>query len=122
MSSVIPDEEKTSAKQYEAWLRRDTRNWPSSLAPAVVDVYPTRGRCACCLKWVRNESPRFDSTEPTVEGGRLLARNIRASGATAVIAYNDLVAIGLMQELQAAGVSVPDGLSIVDSMIFSVRT
>lgn len=63
--------------------------------------------------WSRIETVRFESTEPTVKGGRLLARDIRASGATAVLAYNDLLAIGLMQELQAAGVSVPDGLSIV---------
>lgn len=29
------------------------------------------------------------------------------------MAYNDLLAIGLMQELQAAGVAVPDHVSIV---------
>ena len=64
-------------------------------------------------EWSGIESMRFESTEPTVEGGRLLARDIRASGATAVLAYNDLLAIGLMQEVQAAGISVPDRLSIV---------
>ena len=42
-----------------------------------------------------------------------LARDVLASGATAVLTYNDLLAIGLMQELQAAAVVVPDRISIV---------
>jgi DNA-binding LacI/PurR family transcriptional regulator len=42
-----------------------------------------------------------------------VARDVRASGATAVLTYNDLLAIGLMQELQAAGMVVPDQISIV---------
>ena len=41
------------------------------------------------------------------------ARAVLESGATAVMTYNDLLAIGLMQELQAAGILVPDALSIV---------
>ena len=45
--------------------------------------------------------------------GRRVARAVRESGTTAVMAYNDLLAIGLMQELQAAGILVPDALSII---------
>ncbi|MGA7206406.1 MAG: LacI family DNA-binding transcriptional regulator [Specibacter sp.] len=50
---------------------------------------------------------------PTVDGGRRAAAAVRASGATAVFCYNDLMAIGLMQELQLAGVRIPDDLSIL---------
>jgi LacI family repressor for deo operon, udp, cdd, tsx, nupC, and nupG len=38
---------------------------------------------------------------------------VSASGATAALCYNDLLAIGLMQELQAAGVKVPEDFSVV---------
>ena len=64
-------------------------------------------------EWSRLEAVRLESTKPTVDGGRQTARDVRASGATAVLTYNDLLAIGLMQELQAAGISVPDQISIV---------
>ena len=67
---------------------------------------------AAC-EWSRLEAVRLESTKPTVDGGRQAARDVRASGATAVLTYNDLLAIGLMQELQAAGVVVPDQISIV---------
>ena len=68
-------------------------------------------RTAC--EWSRLEAVRLESSKPTVDGGRQAARDVLASGATAVLAYNDLLAIGLMQELQAAGVAVPDQISIV---------
>lgn len=67
---------------------------------------------AAC-EWSSLVATRMDSTTPTLEGGRRVARAVRESGATAVMTYNDLLAIGLMQELQAAGVAVPDALSIV---------
>lgn len=63
--------------------------------------------------WSRLEAVRLESTKPTVDGGRQAARDVLASGATAVLTYNDLLAIGLMQELQAAGMAVPDEMSIV---------
>lgn len=68
-------------------------------------------RAAC--EWSKLEAVRLGSFKPTVEGGRQAARGVVASGNTAVITYNDLLAIGLMQELQAASVVVPDQISIV---------
>jgi LacI family transcriptional regulator/LacI family repressor for deo operon, udp, cdd, tsx, nupC, and nupG len=41
------------------------------------------------------------------------ADQVVATGATAVVAYNDLVAIGLMARLHARGLSVPRDLSVV---------
>ncbi|MDJ1115462.1 LacI family DNA-binding transcriptional regulator [Microbacterium dauci] len=49
---------------------------------------------------------------PTIDGGRDAARRVLALRATAVIAYNDLMAIGLMQALAAEGIAVPSQLSI----------
>jgi len=50
---------------------------------------------------------------PTLEAGRAALDRVRVSGVTAVIAYNDLMAIGLLQAATDAGIRVPDDLSIV---------
>jgi LacI family transcriptional regulator, repressor for deo operon, udp, cdd, tsx, nupC, and nupG len=70
------------------------------------------GAQAAC-EWSHLEAVRVESSKPTVDGGRQVARDVLATGATAVLTYNDLLAIGLMQELQAAGMAVPDQISIV---------
>ncbi|KRE65504.1 MULTISPECIES: LacI family DNA-binding transcriptional regulator [Micrococcaceae] len=64
-------------------------------------------------EWSRIEADKLHSDSPTIKGGRAAARTIVGSGATAVIAYNDLLAIGLLQELQAAAYAVPDQISII---------
>ncbi|MFC9085243.1 LacI family DNA-binding transcriptional regulator [Nocardiopsis dassonvillei] len=51
--------------------------------------------------------------QPTEEGGAAAAREVLDLGATAVLAYNDLVALGLVQELRDLGASVPGDLSVV---------
>lgn len=66
-------------------------------------------RCA----WSNIAVTRIPAGSPTVEGGRHAAVAVRDSGATAVIAYNDLMAIGLMQELIMAGISIPSDISVV---------
>ena len=43
---------------------------------------------------------RLGPYEPTVAGGQAAANELRQHPATAVVAYNDLMAIGLMHELQ----------------------
>lgn len=51
--------------------------------------------------------------EPTVQGGRDLMRRLRASGATAAIAYNDLMAIGVMKAAKEEGIRIPHELSLI---------
>ncbi|HEV7167978.1 MAG TPA: LacI family DNA-binding transcriptional regulator [Micrococcaceae bacterium] len=79
-----------------SWMSR--RRWES-----------IRTRC----EWAGLEVVSIPSGLPTVDGGRRGAPAVRSSGATAVFCYNDLMAIGLMQELQLAGVRIPDELSIL---------
>jgi DNA-binding LacI/PurR family transcriptional regulator len=50
---------------------------------------------------------------PTFAGGVEVASHALASGATAVIAYNDLVTVGVAHHLAARGVAVPGEMSLV---------
>ncbi|BCW42708.1 LacI family transcriptional regulator (plasmid) [Arthrobacter sp. StoSoilB3] len=74
--------------------------------------------------WSKIDSTFLTSLKPTVDGGRQMAREVLKTGATAVIAYSDLLAIGLMQELQAGGVVVPDQMNILgfDDILGSALT
>lgn len=56
---------------------------------------------------------RLGPFAPTQAGGLSAAREVAESSTTAVIAYNDLLAIGLMRGLTSLGVSVPDDVSVV---------
>lgn len=50
---------------------------------------------------------------PTVGDGHAVVERVLATRATAVIAFNDLVAFGLLSRLNETGVAVPDDISIV---------
>ncbi|WP_406690215.1 LacI family DNA-binding transcriptional regulator [Saccharopolyspora sp. ID03-671] len=50
---------------------------------------------------------------PNLRGGHEAADALMLERATAAIAYNDLIAIGALQRLQAAGVSVPADFSLI---------
>ncbi|SEL66691.1 LacI family DNA-binding transcriptional regulator [Nonomuraea pusilla] len=51
--------------------------------------------------------------QPTEEGGLAVAEDVAASGVTAVLAYNDLVALGLIEGLSERGVDVPGQVSVI---------
>ncbi len=50
---------------------------------------------------------------PTEEGGIAAAPKVAEAGVTGVLAYNDLVAIGLIEGLEVLGVDVPDDVSVI---------
>jgi DNA-binding LacI/PurR family transcriptional regulator len=50
---------------------------------------------------------------PSFEGGVAAADQVVAAGATAVIAFNDLMALGVVNRLNSRGLRVPDDLSVV---------
>lgn len=56
---------------------------------------------------------RLAPVRPTVEGGHAVGQVIAERASTAVLCYNDLVAIGLLRGLAEAGVRVPDDVSVV---------
>lgn len=54
-----------------------------------------------------------ESPEPTREGGAAVAERVLATGASAVIAFNDPLAVGFMRRAQALGHDVPGTISVV---------
>ena len=55
---------------------------------------------------------RLGPYEPTLAGGPAAADAGLATGATALVAYNDLLAIGVLRRLEERGVPVPDAVSV----------
>jgi len=51
--------------------------------------------------------------QPHFEAGLHAADRVLATNATAVIAYNDLLALGVLSRLAARGVAVPDEISVI---------
>ncbi|MET9220478.1 LacI family DNA-binding transcriptional regulator [Streptomyces sp. NPDC088197] len=63
--------------------------------------------------------------EPRFETGVLAATLVAAHGATAVLAHNDLVALGVLHQMASLGVSVPGDVSVIgidDTLLASVST
>ncbi len=60
------------------------------------------------------------SFRPYVSGGVAAGDLVIHSGATAVLAYNDVVAIGLLERFRQRGVRVPDDLSVIGTDNFPV--
>jgi LacI family transcriptional regulator len=59
------------------------------------------------------EVTNIPSPMPTHEAGRAATQRILASGATATIAFDDLLAQGILAGLAAAGIAVPRAFSVV---------
>lgn len=59
------------------------------------------------------EATRFGPYTPTRASGPAAADAVVAAGATAVVAHNDMLAIGLMARLAQRGVAVPADVSVV---------
>lgn len=55
----------------------------------------------------------FGPNSPTEHGGLALAEAVASADVTGVLAYNDLMAIGLVEGLTALGVEVPGRVSVV---------
>ena len=63
---------------------------------------------------------RIGPNEPTVLAGLGAARRVAQIDATAVLAYNDALAIGVLKGLHKLGIAVPDEISVVgfDDIMF----
>ena len=62
---------------------------------------------------LRVELVRLGPFAPTYDGGVGAGAVIAQAGVTAVVAYNDLMALGIQYALSTLGLSVPDDISVV---------
>jgi DNA-binding LacI/PurR family transcriptional regulator len=51
--------------------------------------------------------------QPQFDGGVAAADPVLAAGVTAVVAYNDVIALGLLSRFNARGIAVPDTISVI---------
>lgn len=56
---------------------------------------------------------RIGPFPPNVKGGQLAAEKLKSRPPTAVLAYNDQIAIGLIRTLLMAGIAVPGDVSVI---------
>ena len=53
------------------------------------------------------------AVQPQFEGGVAAADQVLATGVTAVIAYNDVIALGLLSRFNGRGIAVPAAISVI---------
>jgi DNA-binding LacI/PurR family transcriptional regulator len=66
-----------------------------------------------CARTLGLEIVTLGPLAPQFASGADVAERLLGTGATAVLAYNDVVAVGILSRLAALGVRVPDELSVV---------
>lgn len=72
-----------------------------------------RGMAAVAVELPDITVVELGNFRPYFSGGYPAADIAVASGATAVIAYNDLMALGIIDRLRQRGISVPDDMSVI---------
>ncbi|MGC5616430.1 LacI family DNA-binding transcriptional regulator [Georgenia sp. Z1491] len=68
---------------------------------------------AAAARYVDDPDPATVSTLFTVEGGRAAGLELLQAGCTAVVAASDLMALGVVRAVRAAGLRVPEDVSVV---------
>ena len=86
-----------------AYLSGPRRSWSEGRRWAALAAEATRAGVVVA---------RLGPFAPTLDGGPAAADAGLASGATALVAYNDLLAIGVLRRLEERGVPVPQTVSV----------
>lgn len=87
-----------------------------AFAPGPANSWATQNRLAAMQEHCEIRGMRLTvvgNQAPTVQGGLGAAAAVAASGATAVVGYNDFVALGLRSGLQSMGLVCPGDISII---------
>jgi LacI family transcriptional regulator len=88
-----------------AYVGGPRSTWTAQERAAGIDAMADAGKV---------EIIHIGSVAPHFDGGITGAADVvLASGATAVVAFNDIVAFGMISRFSARGVKVPDGMSVV---------
>lgn len=114
LTSVVTDTPRAVRRAVEhlATLGHRRICYVAGPEASYVDGERWRNLREACLELGLTEV-RVGPVEPTAAGGQEAAPLVLAKGASAVLAYNDLVAIGIMRGLKAAGRRVPQDYSVV---------
>ena len=103
-----------AARSSGTWSRWATARWPTSVARATRGPRTSGGRRSPRHSRAAGaEIARLGPFPPTLEGGVAAADVGLAAGATALVAFNDLMAIGVLRRLEQRGVAVPGAVSVV---------
>lgn len=114
VSAVVPDVRPGITEAVELLYRHGHRRIAYLAGPEASWMNGMRWLTAFDLAADKDMSiVEIQSSAPTREGGVDAFPLIKASGVTAVLAYNDLVALGLLRACREHGVDVPGDLSIV---------
>jgi LacI family transcriptional regulator len=87
-----------------AYVQGSARSWSNAQRVALVEELAGKAGIGVQV---------LGSQDETVEGGTAAAASVIACGASAVIAHNDLVALGVVAGVRALGVRVPHDLSVI---------
>jgi len=114
LPAIVPDVEKGVADAIAHLARLGHSSLAYLAGPGQSWMSRTRGEALFEHAIASGLSfAEISSNAPTKEGGEAALRRVLASHATAVIAYNDLMAIGLLRACRAEEILVPEELSIV---------
>ena len=114
VASVVPDPEPGIAAALDQLRERGHRRIAYLAGPDASWMNGLRWRTLFDAAVARGLSiVAVPSAAPTREGGADALPLVRAADVSAVVAYNDLLALGLLRAARDAGTSLPDELSIV---------
>lgn len=123
--SVLPDTARglRRAVEHLATLGHRRLTYLSGPAASWADGARWRAVSEACQE-LSLHLRRIGPNAPSIHGGFAAAREWQEHPTTGVIAYNDIMAIGFMKQVQGAGYRVPDDVSVigVDNSISSVLT
>ncbi len=116
LNSVIPDTDRAVRRAVEHLASLGHRKVCYVAGPEASWVDGARWRAlreASLELGLDLRDQRIGPVPPTVPGGGKASTEVIAKRATAVLCYNDMIAIGVMRGLRARGVAVPGQVSVV---------
>ena len=114
LPSVLPDASTGLAQALELLLRQGRRS--VVYIASRVGAWSDRSRWESLQALSRAmglECRRTGPVDPTVQGGRHAATVLERQPPDAVVAYNDLIAAGVILGLQSKGITVPDRVGVL---------
>ncbi|MHA6513133.1 LacI family DNA-binding transcriptional regulator [Tessaracoccus sp. Z1128] len=125
LPSIIPDTARGMRRAVEhlATLGHRHLTYLSGPAASWADGARWRAVSEACHE-LSLHLRRIGPNAPSIHGGFAAGRTWQEHPTTGVIAFNDIMAIGFMKQVQGAGYRVPDDVSVigVDNSISSVLT